>query len=112
MARRRPIFSDEITDAFGEAVLFLVQWRGGKDEPVVTLDARPWSITAIFGVVLHEAIREELPASMLDLLKAYASQVPERRPEYLQLALIPTYEIAARCLLKWVRDKKSKRPAE
>jgi hypothetical protein len=45
---------------------------------------------------------------MLELLNTYAGRDPERHKEIAPLALRPTYDTAARCLLKWVGYKKSK----
>jgi hypothetical protein len=43
---------------------------------------------------------------MVKLLLTYASKDPARQPQSDQLKLLPTYEIGARCLLKWVGEKK------
>jgi hypothetical protein len=45
---------------------------------------------------------------MLTLLHAHALRDKERHKEIAELVLAPTYETAARCLLKWVELKKSK----
>jgi hypothetical protein len=104
---RRPIPGD-VADAFGEALVLLVQWQGGADEPVAILDGKTLSISTIFKLVADRAFRDKVPRSMLDLLQAYAARDPERQREIAALALLPTYETAASCLLTWVGYKKSK----
>jgi hypothetical protein len=104
---RSPIPAD-VADAFGEALVLLVQWEGGADEPVAILDGRSEKITALFELVAGRAFRNEVPRSMLELLQTYAARDPERKKEIAVLALHPTYEVAARCLLTWVGYKKSK----
>jgi|ERR1700722_783687 hypothetical protein len=99
---------DELSDAFGEALVLLVQWKGGADEPVAVLDGRTLKISAIFELIASRAFRDEVPRSMLDLLQAYAARSPERRKEIAVLALQPTYEMAARCSLTWVGYQKTK----
>ena len=104
---RSPIPAD-VADAFGEALVLLVQWEGGAVEPVAILDGRSMNITMVFELVAGRAFRDEVPRSMLDLLQAYAARDSERKKEIAALVLVPTYETAARCLLKWVEYKKSK----
>jgi hypothetical protein len=104
---RSPIPAD-VADAFGEALVLLVQWNGGADEPVAILDGRSMKITMIFELVAGRSFRDEVPRSMQELLRTYAARDPERQKEIAVLALRPTYEIAARCLLTWVGYKKSK----
>jgi hypothetical protein len=48
---------------------------------------------------------------MLQLLLTYASKDPARQSIADQLTLVPTYEVAAQYLLRWVGDKKSKSPS-
>jgi len=98
---------DELSHAFGEALILLVQWQGGAEEPVVKLDGRPFRITAVFGIVESRKFTDLMPKSMVKLLLTYASQEPARRPQYDQIAILPTYKIGAHCLLKWFNDKKS-----
>jgi hypothetical protein len=62
----------------------------------------------VFELVAGRAFRDEVPRSMLELLRTYAARDPERQKEIAVLTLRPTYEIAARCLLTWVSYKKSK----
>jgi|ERR1700722_4092844 hypothetical protein len=102
-----PIPAD-VADAFGEALVLLVQWRGRAEEPVAVLDGKTMPISAIFELVAGRAFGDEVPRSMLELLQTYAGRDPERKKEIAVLALRPTYETAARCLLTWVGYKKSK----
>jgi hypothetical protein len=103
----RPI-PDEISDAFGEALVLLVQWQGGADEPVAILDGKTLRISVIFELVAKRGFKDKAPRGMLELLRAYAARDPERQNEIAVLALVPTYATAAQCLLKWVDYKKSK----
>ena len=96
-----PRIPADVADAFGEALVLLVQWEGGADEPVAVLDGKTLNISAIFELVAARAFRDQAPQSMLELLQAYAARSPERRKDIAVLALQPTYEIAARCLLTW-----------
>jgi hypothetical protein len=95
-------------DAFDEALVLLGQWQGGAEEPVAVLDGKTMPISMIFELVAGRAFRDEVPRSMLELLKAYAARDPERKKEIAPLALRPTYQTAARCSLTWVGYKKSK----
>jgi hypothetical protein len=104
----RPRIPADVADAFGEALVLLVQWQGGADEPVALLDGKTLPISTIFELVAGRAFRDKVPRSMLDLLQTYAARDPERQKEIAALALLPTYETAARCLLTWVGYKKSK----
>jgi hypothetical protein len=87
-----------ISAAFGEAVILLIQWQGGADEPTVTLDAKPVLIGFVFELVIGRKY---------ELLLTYAREEQRRRVQADALRLVPTYEVGARCLLKWVGDKKS-----
>jgi hypothetical protein len=107
-AMTHPRIPADVADAFGEALVLLVQWQGGADEPVATLDGRSTPISKTFEMVASRAFRDEVPGSMLELLQTYAGRDPERQKEIAALALVPTYETAARCLLIWVGYKKSK----
>jgi hypothetical protein len=97
-----------IADAFGEALVLLVQWEGGADEPAAILDARTLKISAIFELVTARGFRDHVPPSMLELLQAYAARSPERRKEIAVLALQPTHECVARCSLTWAGYQKTK----
>jgi hypothetical protein len=99
-----PILAD-VGDAFGEALVLLVQWQGGADEPVAVLDGKTTPISMIFELVAGRAFRDELPRSMLELRQTYAGRDPERKKEIAPLATLPD---AARCLLTWVGYKKTK----
>jgi hypothetical protein len=79
----------EIADAFGEALVLLVQWEGGADEPVAILDGRSMKIAMIFELVADRAFRDEVPRSMLELLRTYAARDAERQKEIAVLALRP-----------------------
>jgi hypothetical protein len=78
------------------------------DDVALALAQMTVKITMIFELVAGRAFRDEVPRSMLELLRTYAARDPERQKEIAVLALRPTYEIAARCLLTWVGYKKSK----
>jgi hypothetical protein len=97
-----------ISAAFGEAVILLIQWQGGVDEPVVTLDGKPVLIGFVFELVIGRRYSGQMPRSMAELLLAYARQEQRHRVQADWLRLFPTYEVGARCLLKWVGEKKSK----
>jgi hypothetical protein len=103
-----PAIPAVVADAFGEALVLLVQWQGGADEPVTVLDGKTMPISMIFERVAGRAFRDEVPPSMLELLKTYAARDPERLKEIAPLVLRPTYKTAAQCLLTWVGYKKSK----
>jgi hypothetical protein len=98
----------DVRDAFGEALILLVQWQGGADEPVVSLDGKPFRISLMFDLVLGRKFKDQMPPSMVELLLTYASKAPARQRQSDQLKLLPTYEIGARCLLKWFGEKKSR----
>ena len=98
---------DDISDAFGEAVVLLVQWKRGTVEPMAILKGTSLRITTVFDIVIDRKFTDPMPLSMVKLLLTYASKEASRRPEYDQLKLIPTYEMGARCLLKWVQEKSS-----
>jgi hypothetical protein len=72
-----PIPAD-VGDAFGEALVLLVQWQGGADEPVAVLDGKTMPNSMIFELVAGRAFRDEVPRSMLQLLQTYAARDPER----------------------------------
>jgi hypothetical protein len=65
-------------------------------------------ISVIFELVANRAFKDEVPGSMLELLQTYAARDLERTREIAVLALHPTYETAARCLLTRVGYKKTK----
>jgi hypothetical protein len=99
---------DDVREAFGEALVLLVQWQGGANEPVVSLDGKTFQISFVFDLVVGRKFTDQMPPSMVELLLTYASKDHARQPQSDQLQLLPTYEIGARCLLKWVGDKKSR----
>jgi hypothetical protein len=94
---------DEAGHVFGEALILLVQWRGGAEEP--TLDGQLLRISTIFGRVANSRYADTLPGGMRDLLLAYAQRDASRHTELTALMLTPTCETAARCLLKWFDEK-------
>ena len=96
---------DDASHVFGEALILLIQWKGGADEPTVMLDGQVLRISAIFDRVSNLQYRDALPGPMLDLLLTYAGRAPKRQPELTALALKPTYETAASCLLSWFNEK-------
>jgi hypothetical protein len=51
---RRPI-PDDVTDAFGEALVLLVQWKRGAEEPTAVLDGKTIPIGLIFELVRGRA---------------------------------------------------------
>jgi hypothetical protein len=63
------------SDAFGEALVILVQWQGAADEPVAVLDGRTVRISLIFELVAGRPFKDKIPKSMLELLRAYALDV-------------------------------------
>jgi hypothetical protein len=98
---------DLVSDAFGEALILLIQWRGGADEPVVILDGKPIRISLLFDLVVGQKYTDQLPRSIQELLLTYAGRDPKRQSQLAELTLLPTYEVAAQCLLRWVGQKKS-----
>ena len=105
----RPRIPADVAGAFGEALVLLVQWEGGADEPAAILDGRTLKISAIFELVAARAFRDHVSPNMLELLQTYAARSPERRKEIAVLALQPTYEYAARCSLTWAGYQKTRR---
>jgi hypothetical protein len=96
---------DGLSHPFGEAAIMLIDWNGGPDEPVVILDGKPVPISLLFNLVADQKFSDRLPSSLLQLLLTYAGRNPKRREELAQLSLLPIYEIAARCLQKWLEEK-------
>jgi hypothetical protein len=96
---------DDLSHALGEAVILLIDWKGGADEPVVTFDGKPMQIGTLFNLIAERKFADRVPASLLHLLLTYASKEPKRRDELAKLKLLPIYEIAARCLQKWLDEK-------
>jgi hypothetical protein len=91
-----------VADAFGEALVLLVQWQGGANEPVAVFDGKTMPISMIFELVAGRAFRDGVPRSMLELLQTYAGRDPERKKDIAPLAILRSYETASRCLLTWV----------
>jgi hypothetical protein len=59
----------------------------------------------VFSRVANPRYADKLPRGMRDLLLAYARREPARHSELTALMLTPTYETAARSLLKWFNEK-------
>jgi hypothetical protein len=96
---------DEAGHVFGEALILLVQWKGGADEPTVVLDGQLLRISAVFSRVANLRCADTIPRGMRDLLLAYAQRDASRHTELTALMLTPTYETAARCLSRWLNEK-------
>jgi hypothetical protein len=62
-------------------------------------------IGTLFNLVAEHKCADRVPASLLQLLLTYASKEPKRQDELAKLKLLPIYEIAARCLQKWLDEK-------
>jgi hypothetical protein len=99
---------ENISHAFGEALILLIQWPGGADEPAVTLDGKQVPIGFVFDLVVGRKYSGQMPSSMSELLLTYACGERGGRVQADALRILPTYEVGARCLLKWVGEKKSK----
>jgi hypothetical protein len=99
---------EDISHAFGEALILLIQWRGGADEPAVTLDGKQVPIGFVFDLVIGRKYSGQMPRSMSELLLTYACREREGRVQADALRILPTYEVGARCLLKWAGNKKFK----
>jgi hypothetical protein len=96
---------ESVSHPFGEAAILLIDWKGGTDEPFVNLEGAPVPIGFLFDLVVERKFRDAVPASLLQLLLTYAAKEPKRRDQLAELRLLPIYEIAARCLQKWLDDK-------
>ena len=73
----------------------------------MTFEAKPVRIGALFNLIAERKFAGRVPESLLQLVLTYASKEPKRRDELAKLKLLPIYEIAARCLQRWL-DKKSR----
>jgi hypothetical protein len=62
---------EDISHAFGEALILLIQWRGGADEPAVTLDGERVSIGFVFDLVISREYSAQMPRSMSELLQTH-----------------------------------------
>jgi hypothetical protein len=96
---------DEAGHVFGEALILLVQRKGGADEPTVLFDGQLLRISMVFSRVANLRCADTLPGGMRDLLLAYAQRDASRHAELTALMLTPTYETAARSLLRWFNEK-------
>jgi hypothetical protein len=96
---------DEASHVFGDALILLIQWKGGADEPMVMLDGQLLRISMVFSRVANLRYADKLPRAMLDLLLAYAGRKPTRQSDLTILTVSPTYETAAHCLLRWFNEK-------
>ena len=63
---------EETTQSFGEALILLVQWKGGADEPTVMLEGQLLRISMVFSRVANLRCADTLPRGMRDLLRAIA----------------------------------------
>jgi hypothetical protein len=94
---------EDISHAFGEALILLIQWRGGADEPAVTLDGERVPIGFVFDLVISREYSAQMPRSMSELLQTYARRDGGHRVQADALRILPTHEVGARCLLKMGR---------
>jgi hypothetical protein len=62
-------------------------------------------ISMVFSRVANPRYADTLPRGMRDLLLAYARRDTTRHSELTAFMLTPTYETAARCLLRWFNEK-------
>jgi hypothetical protein len=74
----------------------------------VTLDGERVPIGFVFDLIISREYSAQMPRSMSELLQTYARRDGGHRVQADALRILPTYEVGARCLLKWVGDKKSK----
>jgi hypothetical protein len=96
---------ESLSHPFGEAAILLVDWKGGADEPVVTLEGKSVPIGFLFRLVAEHKFSDRLPAGLRELLLTYAGKEATRRDQLAELNLLPIYEIAAHCLQKWLSEK-------
>ena len=96
----------DLRDAFDRAVIRLVDWGSGGDEPTVTFDGEPVSISSVFHMVLP--FEEPMPEVLFQDLIAYAARSLERETDGVELGKDRPYATGARCLLRWVRENNSK----
>jgi hypothetical protein len=71
---------DEISHAFGEALILLVQWQGGADEPVVSIDGQSVRIGFMFDLVISRKYTDQMPVSMVQLLLTSATRNLDHLP--------------------------------
>jgi hypothetical protein len=71
----------------------------------VNFEGKPVPIGVLFNLVAERKFSDRLPASLLQLLLTYAGKEAKRRDQLAELRLLPIYEIAARCLQKWLDEK-------
>jgi hypothetical protein len=81
---------DEAGHVFGEALILLVQWKGGADEPMVMLDGQLLHISVVFSRIANLRCADTLPRGMRDLLLAYSQKDVSRHTELTALMLTPT----------------------
>src|SRR5262245_4334121 len=87
--------------AFHDAVLYYAEWWG--DEPQVSLDREPVSISAASQAVLP--FTDPLPESVFERLFSYLHA--EHTALKAELDADPTYATAARCFLKLIEIRKA-----
>jgi hypothetical protein len=96
-----------IRDAFDEAVSAFIAWDQHGTEPTVIFNNVPIPISTIAG--LAEVIKDPMPASVFWRMVSYANRfVDEHRAEAAQLSRDGSFETGARCLRKWVQDRKKR----
>jgi hypothetical protein len=96
----------DLRDAFDRAVIELVDWHSGGDEPTVSFDGEPVSISGVFRMALP--FEEPMPEVIFQDLIAYAARSLERETDGVELSKDRSYASGARCLLGWVRENNSK----
>jgi hypothetical protein len=95
---------DDIREAFELAVTAFINWDKGE-EPNVTLNGEPRSISTI--AVLAETFKEPMPTSLFWRMAAYANRTLQRTGA-MELSRDSSYQTGARCLIRWVRESKSR----
>jgi len=97
----------DLADAFSEAVGLYPDYDPALREQaqLISLNRKPYSICAVCR--LTGIFSDPLPEDVLDQLFSYL-----RPAEYMELAgslaKHPTYEIASKCLLKLIEDKRTR----
>jgi hypothetical protein len=101
----RHIPDDDIREAFDLAVTALIRWdREGGEEPKVTLNGEPSSISTI--AVLAETFKETMPTGLYWRMVGYANRTL-RRTGAAELSKDSSYQSGARCMVRWVKEIKS-----
>jgi hypothetical protein len=90
-----------LSEAFDQAVIELIAWDGGGDEPSVSVGGRSTSISAIAS--LAETYKDTLPSSLFWRMVGYANRSLERRAGARELSKDGSYATGAGCLLQWLQ---------